>query len=214
VLRHSSTYYGFPCSCISRRHCRFDTDAPRPETKRQSWNFPELRHHIPRELAAYLANRSRLGLNSGLSNTTEAATSGIRRKSKYASPSPVSSTVLRPESVRKSLGAPLLWNCSSSGLADEATAGRPLPAKPRMSSFVNTQRTDVVLTCGNTVPEVGLELHSSNCKYWERAKTCGNWASPVDISPKQTPKVLTMSTFKVQRLPDQKRRFRNRAGVA
>ena len=32
--------------------------------------------------------------------------------------------------------------------------------QPNASSFVNTQTTNKPLTCGNTVPEVGLELHS------------------------------------------------------
>lgn len=31
---------------------------------------------------------------------------------------------------------------------------------------------------GNTVPEVGLELHSRPIEHWETAKTCGNRNSP------------------------------------
>ena len=36
---------------------------------------------------------------------------------------------------------------------------------------------------GECVPEVGLELHSGPCKYWEVKKTCAIRASPADVRP-------------------------------
>lgn len=50
------------------------------------------------------------------------------------------------------------------------------------------------LTCGNTVPEVGLGLHSWSCKHWETAKTSGIRANPADLRHDPNPKVLTLST--------------------
>jgi hypothetical protein len=35
------------------------------------------------------------------------------------------------------------------------------------------QKAGKLLTCENTVPEVGLELHSSPRKHWEPVETCG-----------------------------------------
>ncbi len=50
------------------------------------------------------------------------------------------------------------------------------------------------MTCGNTVPEVGLELHSSPCKHWEPAETCGVLASPKAVWPSTGRRVWTLST--------------------
>ena len=53
---------------------------------------------------------------------------------------------------------------------------------------VHTKKgTKKPLTCGNTVPEVGLEPGSSPCKHWTPAETYG-------IRPGPRPKVWTLST--------------------
>jgi hypothetical protein len=51
------------------------------------------------------------------------------------------------------------------------------------------------LTCGNTVPEVGLELHSRPCEQWEVAKTRGIRASRRAIRRSPRRNVRTMSTL-------------------
>jgi hypothetical protein len=57
------------------------------------------------------------------------------------------------------------------------------------------QKDKKPLTCENTVPEVGLELHSDPCKHWETAETCGIRSSPTDVRPVSTAKVWTLSTL-------------------
>jgi hypothetical protein len=63
-----------------------------------------------------------------------------------------------------------------------------------MSSFVNTREAKNTFTCENTVPEVGLELHSIPCKHREAAKTWGIQASPKAFRPSTRRKVRTLST--------------------
>ena len=46
----------------------------------------------------------------------------------------------------------------------------------------------------NTVPEVGLEPHSSPCKHWARAETCGIRPSPESVRPNPKAKVCTLCT--------------------
>ncbi|MCB5292368.1 hypothetical protein BJQ90_01803 [Arthrobacter sp. SO3] len=50
------------------------------------------------------------------------------------------------------------------------------------------------LTCGNTVPEVGLEPGSSPCKHWIPAETSAIRPSPAPVRPSPRPKVWTLST--------------------
>lgn len=44
------------------------------------------------------------------------------------------------------------------------------------------------------MPEVGLELHSGPCKYWESAKRCGIRSSSRAVRPDTRPRLWTMST--------------------
>ena len=42
----------------------------------------------------------------------------------------------------------------------------------KKSNFVNTTHAKRPSTCGDTVPEVGLEPHPRPCRHWEAAETC------------------------------------------
>lgn len=54
------------------------------------------------------------------------------------------------------------------------------------------------LTCGITVPEVGLELHSRPCKHWEPAKTSEIRAHLEAVRDSPGPGVWTKSTLLFQ----------------
>jgi hypothetical protein len=64
----------------------------------------------------------------------------------------------------------------------------------RMSSFVNTTHANKPLTCGNTVPEVGLEPGSQPRKHWEVPKTCRVRPNPAPVRPSPRSKVCTLCT--------------------
>lgn len=50
------------------------------------------------------------------------------------------------------------------------------------------------LTCENTVPEVGLELHSSPYQHWAPPETCGIRRDSTPVRPSPAAKVCTMCT--------------------
>ena len=68
------------------------------------------------------------------------------------------------------------------------------PEDSNVSSFVHTDRQKKLLTCGNNVPEVGLELASEPCQRWELPETCGIRSSPRTVVPDRKPRLWTMST--------------------
>ena len=61
-----------------------------------------------------------------------------------------------------------------------------------LSTRKNTKKP---LTCENTVPEVGLELHSSPCEHWVPSETYGIRPDPIDVRPDPKPKLWTLSTL-------------------
>ncbi|MEC5181266.1 hypothetical protein RCH07_002631 [Arthrobacter sp. CG_A4] len=64
----------------------------------------------------------------------------------------------------------------------------------RKRVFVHTQGPETLLTCGNTVPEVGLEPGSSPCKAATPPQTSPIRPSPAPVRPSPRPKVWTLST--------------------
>jgi hypothetical protein len=82
---------------------------------------------------------------------------------------------------------------------EQATAAaRPQPAhqpsERRDHKLCQHAKAKLPLTRENVVPEVGLELHSSPCKHWAPAETCGIRPSPAYVQPSPTAKVCILCT--------------------
>ena len=70
---------------------------------------------------------------------------------------------------------------------------RPLSEGPDQGQCTHV-KAKTPLTRGSTVPEVGLEPHSSPYKHWELPKTYRIRPSPADVRPSPRLNLLTMST--------------------
>jgi hypothetical protein len=98
----------------------------------------------------------------------------------------------------------------------QAKAEKPASEGPEQGQCPHI-KAKTPLTCGNTVPEVGLEPHSRPCKHWELQKTSAIRASPADVRPNPKPKVCTLCTPPFCHIPsdfEQLPRSPDRGGAA
>ncbi len=103
--------------------------------------------------------------------------------------------VIRDEPTRRTprsatASAPFLEH----NAANERRKSRLRSFRTVKSRFVHTQTSKRPLTCGNTVPEVGIEPDSGPCKHWAPAETCRIPPSPPPVQPDPKPSVCTLCT--------------------